>query len=201
MGGFGSGQRAIFPSTVEGCLSIDASRWMWEGILRDGVVRSGWWQWGRSGEWSIGYLANAPALTVRPNYTFKTSGERFDYPVRLQITRPRFGGSLWWFTCPLTSGGEPCGRRVRKLFCPQGCKYFGRRYCSDLTYRSRRQDAPNRALTKTQKTRARLGGDGCTGTLFPARPKGMHKWTYIRLKAEADEAELLSWKLALELYT
>jgi hypothetical protein len=201
MGGFGSGRRPELPGTVEDCLAIDASRWMREGILRDGVVRSGLRQWGASGQWSIAYQADASVLTVRLRYTIKNSGERFDYPISLQTTEPRFGGLRWWFTCPLSTGDKRCARRVRKLFLPPGCKYFGCRYCYSLTYQSRREDAASRALTKAQKIRVRLGGDGSIGPLFPARPKGMRNWTYVRLKAEADEAEMLSWILALRSYT
>ena len=55
-------------------------------------------------------------------------------PVRLQETRPTFGGKRWWFTCPLTVNGVACNRRVGKLYLPPGTRYFGCRHCYDLTY-------------------------------------------------------------------
>lgn len=56
--------------------------------------------------------------------------------VHLQTTRPNFGGVRWWFSCPRTVDGEMCSRRVGKLYCPPGSRYFACRYCLDLTYES-----------------------------------------------------------------
>jgi hypothetical protein len=55
---------------------------------------------------------------------------------RIATTRPRFGGLRWWFVCPLTVNGRPCGRRVGKLYLPPAGRYFGCRHCHDLTYTS-----------------------------------------------------------------
>jgi hypothetical protein len=201
MGGFGSG-RSGWHSTVEDCLIICASRWTREGILREGIFRSGWWQWTSaiSGETlsSLRYAVDTRELTypvARLMYTFTKSGERLDYPVVLQTTRPQFGGLRWWFKCPLSVGGRSCGRRVQKLFLPPGGRYYGCRHCYNLTYQSRREDAKNRALTKTQRIRVRLGGDASLGTVFPSKPKGMWERTYRRLEEQALEAEARSWIL------
>lgn len=53
--------------------------------------------------------------------------------LRLQRTRPHFGGVRWWFTCPSPSG-RWCNRRVGKLYLPPGAVYFGCRQCHGLTY-------------------------------------------------------------------
>ena len=202
MGGFGSGRKGGRTGTVEGCRSIDANRWMREGILVGGAVRWGDWKWSdaQSGEIRsrISYAVNTTREslpTVRLTYSFTRTGERFDYGISLQTTHPRFGGLRWWFTCPLTANGVPCGRRVQKLFLPPVGKYFGCRHCYRLTYESRREDAKNRALTKTQKIRVRLGGSPAIHDPFPPKPKGMWERTYRRLRDAAKDAENQSWFL------
>jgi hypothetical protein len=52
-----------------------------------------------------------------------------DYRVGLVTTPCNFGGSRYWFLCPLVASGQPCGRRVGKLYLPPGAKYFGCRNC------------------------------------------------------------------------
>ena len=56
--------------------------------------------------------------------------------VRLQTTKPNFGGVRWWFSCPRLLDGEECGRRVGKLYRPPSSRYFSCRRCLDLTYES-----------------------------------------------------------------
>jgi len=73
----------------------------------------------------------APLLTL--SYAI---GERAEVVrIKLQETKPHFGGVRWWFTCPLTTGnGTLCGRRVGKLYLPHGKLEFGCRECHGLTY-------------------------------------------------------------------
>jgi hypothetical protein len=73
---------------------------------------------------------------VRLHYTFTRSGEKVDYRVRLLTTCLRHGTLRWWFACPLSVNGRPCGRRVGKLYLPPGGRYYGCRHCHRLTYRS-----------------------------------------------------------------
>jgi len=54
--------------------------------------------------------------------------------IGLQHTRLCSGGLRWWFICPGMIDGKPCLRRVRKLYLPPGCLYFGCRHCYDLAY-------------------------------------------------------------------
>ena len=49
--------------------------------------------------------------------------------------------------------------------------------------------APTSAATRAQKIRRRLGGQGRLDDCFPAKPKGMHRRTYKRLKDEAERFE------------
>ncbi len=59
-----------------------------------------------------------------------------DEAVILRSPAPPIGGNGWWFRCPLVANDRPCGRQVRKLYLPPGARYFGCRYCHDLTYES-----------------------------------------------------------------
>jgi hypothetical protein len=150
VGGSGSGNhyhwwRSAKKTVVEDCLSLDASRWTREGILKPGVYQSGYWHWTyRSGG---GFTVNYEVVTtdsawcgVRLYYswvwTATKAQESADYHVRLTTTRPRFGGVRWWFVCPLIVEGRPCGRRVGKLYLPPQARFFGCRHCHQLTYTS-----------------------------------------------------------------
>jgi hypothetical protein len=199
MGGLGSGRHGRPYCTVEACCTLDAARLTREGLLKSGELNSGGWQWTRrGGTSSISYTIDTrtgETGELRLRYTFPESGDKFDYAVRLQSIRPRFGGLRWWFTCPLIENNHPCRRRVQKLFLAPGGKYFGCRHCNRLTYVSRREDAKTRALTKTQKIRIRLGGDASADAPFPEKPKGMWNRTYRRLEESDTEAQQRMWAL------
>ena len=150
MGGSGSGSRYHWwrpekKAVVEDCLSIDANRWRREGILGGGVHLTGSWRWTyRSGSgFAVNYEvrtldAGNPILRLSYSWTWGGKGavESADYHVRLATTRPRIGGSRWWFVCPLVGSGPPCSRRVGKLYLPPRSRYFGCRHCHGLTYTS-----------------------------------------------------------------
>lgn len=59
--------------------------------------------------------------------------ESYDYKIPLTTTKCKLGGKRYWFLCPLTKGGKPCGKRVGKLYIAD--KYFGSRTCYELGYR------------------------------------------------------------------
>jgi hypothetical protein len=148
MGGLGSGcdyhwWRPSKKTVVEDCRSLDASRWMREGILTEGLRHRGTWCWYRDAggkeitsriEYEVDTTEAGP--WVRLFYTFTESGERVDYRIGLTVTRLRFGGLRWWFVCPLVVNDNPCKRRVRKLYLPPTGSYFGCRHCHCLTYTS-----------------------------------------------------------------
>ena len=76
--------------------------------------------------------------TARLYYTI-TRGEQkipVDYKVDLTTTGTPWGALRWWFRCPLTKNGKPCGRRVQKLYIISGCNWYGCRHCLNLTYTS-----------------------------------------------------------------
>jgi hypothetical protein len=73
-------------------------------------------------------------------YTFTHIQEWMVYTIRLQTTRPCFGGLRWWFTCPLLRLRESCNQRLSKLYLPPCGHYYSCRYCYDLTYQSTQED-------------------------------------------------------------
>jgi hypothetical protein len=143
--------------SVEACTVIDASRLTRAGHLRNGIKRL-----------DLSYSSS--------------SGEQLDYPIFLEETRPNFGGTRWWFRCPM------CTRRVRKLFIPPRREYFGCRNCYRLTYNSRKENHDGRYWSTLQKIYSRLGGNVHSDPTFPPKPKGMWTRTYERLMAKAEAA-------------
>src|SRR5262249_14718109 len=101
--------------------------------------------------------------------------------IRLEATRPNFGGRRWWFRCPRTN------RRVRNVHLPLGARHCWSRRAYRLGYASQREGRHDRALRSVRKLYNRLGADPADGE-YPARPKRMRQVTYARLVAELDAA-------------
>ena len=66
-------------------------------------------------------------------------------------------------------------------------RYFACRQCSGLGYATQKEGAGDRASTKADKLRKRLGWPAGVANLNTGKPKGMHWKTYFRLKS-ADDA-------------
>jgi hypothetical protein len=109
--------------------------------------------------------------------------------VALEWTPCNYGGKRPWFKCPGVVRGAPCNQRVAVLY--DGGDYFLCRHCYDLAYQSQRHDPGNRALTKTQNIRRKLGGTANMMEPFPDKPNRMHWRTYERLAGEAERAETI----------
>lgn len=115
--------------------------------------------------------------------------------VCLDRTPVHFGGRRLWFRCPR------CQRRCRILY--GGSRFYCRK-CYRLKYRSQGEDSVQRAITRAQAIRKRLGGFEGIDDPFPPKPKGMHWKTYKRLEALDDstnermENALLKWMLVFE---
>ncbi len=192
MGGSGSGRQwGCGRATVEDGLSLDINKLIRDGNIRPGQWCSGTLSWTRVASdeevGSIGYEANLMApdqAWVRLHY--RVNDEPQDYRVTLETTRPNYGGKRWWFRCPAT------GWRVAKLHLPPGGQIFASRRAYGLAYRSHRERSHDRALTRTQDIRVKLGGSPSLAEPFPDKPKGMWWRTYWRLRGEAQEAEYRS---------
>lgn len=190
MGGFGSGRPAGGGRpAVDHCRSIDVNRFNKEGILADGW--SGRWEWKRDGERIALIGIRGGRCQVRLVYRCKHGGgdwEDVDQPIPIFWKPCRFGGERPFFQCPGVVGGKHCGRAVLKLY--GAGRYFLCRHCYRLTYASRKEGRFDRALRRANRIRVELGGEPDTASAFPARPKGMWRRTYERLRREIMGAEM-----------
>ncbi|HEX8071058.1 MAG TPA: hypothetical protein VF546_13970 [Pyrinomonadaceae bacterium] len=176
MGGFGSTRWGGQPArvTVEGCYSISA-------LLAPGLVAprpgcAGVWFWPRGG-FAVSYrVARSGAdLWLALKYEH---GRALAQRVRLDATRPHYGGLRWFFRCPL------CWRRVRDLHLPAArLTVFGCRRCHALAYESaqvtrganafwRHCTRTARALGVTRGAARRLVRSRCGGYVHEAQRLG-----------------------------
>ena len=193
MGGLGSGRYSgCGKATVEDGLTLDINKLVRDWQLRPGSWYAGTLRWTRlsTGEEvaTIGYEVNATdpySAWFRVHYN--VNEEPQDYRIALDTTSPNYGGRRWWFLCPAR------GIRVAKLHLSSGGQIFASREAYGLAYRSQRERAYDRALTRTQNIRTRLGGSPSLAEPFPDKPKGMWWRTYERVRADAEHAEMQSW--------
>lgn len=139
MGGMNSGNwfRNGTKTPVEDCRTLCVNRLAKDGMLRAGAKGVSVWSNLFTGKRiaSVGLVVSTSGdnRTLHVFYRVNDS-EDVLIPIRLQTTRPNYGGVRWWFTCPLIVAGVPCNRRVGTLHLYG--RYFGCRTCYDLTYRS-----------------------------------------------------------------
>jgi hypothetical protein len=141
------------------------------------LTGSGFVSWNCAGRktGSIGVVGDGNAVHL----VYSIAGRSVEELIDLAWTECGFGGQRPWFLCP------GCGRRVAVLF---RNRMFNCRRCCDLRYRSQRDNAMNRALTKAQNIRARLGGGANLAIPFPGRPRYMHHKTFERLALQYVDA-------------
>jgi hypothetical protein len=175
MGGYGSGRWNWHTkaTTVEEALGLPTTH-LREGLNRVAAGQAafvhGTLQWSRGGRVmsSIGYLIadRAGLPVVRLIYTTtRPGGEKIDsnYQVLAVPTVPHFGGRRWWWVCPLSKNGQPCGRCVGKLYLPSGGPAFGCRQCYELTYESCQESHKYDRLWRS------MGFDPAVGRLLERR--------------------------------
>jgi hypothetical protein len=148
MGGPGSGcrnqrWRPEKKTVVEECRQLDVRRWARQVLDRTDASPTGRWEWTFLGgaTCSIGYevlVRDRTPYALRLSYTRTVvwfgKPEELAYVVRLTTTAGPLGRPRWWFLCPLLVDGQPCDRRVGKLYLPRRARYFGCRQCHNLTY-------------------------------------------------------------------
>jgi len=186
MGGFGSGiWRDRGADRCEDYHRIDLSYMARHGLLKPFWSGSLMWSRGgqRTGDIRYTVLPHALRLDYRTRPTGTTEWTEIREDVPFAWTGTAFGGQRRWLTC------LSCGRRCRILY---GGHYFRCRQCYRLTYSSQYESAGERALTRAQNVRIKLGGSGSMDDFFPPKPKGMHWRTYRRLY-EQDQAQEEIW--------
>lgn len=127
--------------TVEEWLSLDVC--VFKTLFRQNRIVVGTYRWhdnSRANCAAVNYrvipdCCSGPALAI--GYMVGTNRTSVEYSVSTTTTRCTFGRPRVWFVCPLVRNGFVCRKRIRKLFLPPGAKYFGCRYCYNLTYEGR----------------------------------------------------------------
>lgn len=145
MGGFGSGWKAAKKATVEDGLTLSMSALIKKGALVPGRTTRGTWCWSWRGEDEpFAQICYAADLIDSDNASLSLSYCVNKLPaastIRIETTRPHYGGARWWFRCPMT------GRRAAKLYLPPGGKLFGCRQAYGLTYRTCQESGQFRRL-------------------------------------------------------
>ena len=78
-----------------------------------------------------------PVLKLSVSYRWNDGKEA---ALKLQATRPNFGGARYWYVCP------HCDRRVRKLYIDDRSHSMACRRCFRLIYDSQYRKGPRHAL-------------------------------------------------------
>ena len=134
--------------TVEECNVLDLRK-----LARAGAFQPD--RWGQLARPFIAFKCNVPAgqESLVCTFSYLIGVEEVSVPVSFETTPVHFGGVRWWGRCPLLNNGQPCGRRVLKLYLPPGLRYLGCRACHRLTYRSvQKHDARVDRLLKDPRT-------------------------------------------------
>ena len=178
MGGQGSGRRRSYsgkPETMES-MPLDIRKITRTGLLFPGNVFS--WQWLANDRQVGGIDIRVDLESLMLSYCNKSTGEVVEQLVHTQATPCHFGGHRHWFTCPR------CSKRVAVLYASG--RNFECRQCGRLAYPTQKENVGDRASTKANKLRKRMGWQ--VGILHGVgnRPKGMHLKTYLRLRSHHD---------------
>ncbi len=205
MGGPGSGYRSwrrTRPNLAEHALALDL-----RALVRGEHVRPGTVTVGQvvvrtpigDRHVTIRYNADVTDLdAAQVVLAFQVDGLERQQRVNLTATEPHLGGIRLWFLCPIT------GRRAGVLYLPDDQGQFASREAYRLSYRSQSDSKVFRGVSRAQKVRARLGGDLSIYSPFPARPRGMHRRTYERLREAGLKIEqaaleaLLIWEAEID---
>ena len=185
MGGRGSGRRSSYDGKPETSDSMPLD-------IRK-ITRAGLWVAGNSFSWQ--WLVNDRAVagirirmdwqSMVLSYRIKSTDEVVEQRVQTQTSPCHLGGERRWFTCP------QCSKRVALLYAPG--RYFSCRECYGLGYATQKEGAGDRAASRANKLRKRLGWDAGILNGNGDRPKGMHWKTYLQLKAEHDRLVQISY--------
>jgi hypothetical protein len=176
---------------VEQALTLNIDQLIRAGGLRPGWRTSGQLNWTLTSDRSSSvnfeaYLA-IPAGYLRLDFVVREETTGSSRHVRQTIafatTKPRFGGTRWWFICPVT------GERVGRLHLPPGATHFASRKAHGLIYSCQSEDIYDRAARHSRKLVARLGADAGPSWPPPLKPKRMRWATYLRYAGQIEACE------------
>jgi hypothetical protein len=135
----------------------------------------------------IGYSADVTGPNVRLEYTMHPDSRAPQLPRGTGSHMAPLRGSALVVHLPSNGGGPSMSTPRAKTYLPPGGRCYDCRQCGHLSYTSQHEDDMNRALSKAQAIRERLGGSASLGRRFPAKPKGMWWSTYRRLRASSED--------------
>lgn len=118
------------------------------------------------------------------SYRMQSTGEVIDQRLQTQTSPCHLGGQRYWFTCPR------CSKRVAVLYAPG--RYFACQQRCGLGYAQQKEGAVDRASTRVDKLRKRLGWEAGILNGEGNKPKGMNWQTYWRLKSRHDASVKVS---------
>jgi hypothetical protein len=178
MGGRGSGRRSSYCGKQEtsDSMPLDIRKISRKGLLVPGS--SFGWQWTVNERQVAGISARVEFESMVLSYRMKSTGEVVEQRVQTQPSPCHLGGQRHWFTCPR------CRKRVAVLYAPG--RYFACRQCGDLGYATQKEGIGDRASTRAEKQRKRMGWESGILNGSGGKPKGMHWKTYQRLKNHHD---------------
>ena len=187
MGGRASGRQCSYGGKAEtsDSMPLDIRKITRKGLLVPGNCFS--WQWLVNDRQVAGISIRVDFLeSMLLSYHLKSTGEVVEQRVQTQTSPCHLGGQRHWFTCPR------CSKRVAVLYAPG--RYFACRQCGGLGYATQREGAGDRASTRADKIRKRLGWEAGILNGDGGKPKGMHWKTYQQLKSHHDALVQVSFQ-------
>jgi hypothetical protein len=157
-------------------MPLDIRKITRKGLLVPGSGFS--WHWTVNDRQVAGIRIWVELQSMVLSYRMKSTGEVVEQWVQTQTSPCHLGGQRHWFTCP------ECGKRVALLYAPG--RYFACRQCGGLGYATQKDGVGDRASSKANKLRKRLGWQAGILNDTGGKPKGMHWKTYQRLKSHHD---------------
>ena len=178
MGGRGSGRASGYGGKrdTSSSMPLDIRKITSKGLLVPGNSFS--WQWLVCKREVASINIQVDLQSVMLSYRVKSADELVEQRVQTQTSPCNLGGQRQWFTCPR------CSKRVAVLYAPG--RYFACRLCGGLGYATQKEGVGDRAITKADRLRKRLGWPAGIAHGDGGKPKGMHWATYWQLKSRHD---------------
>ena len=178
MGGRGSGRRSSYGGKrdTSNSMPLDLRKITRKGLLVPGNSFS--WQWLVCKREVASIDIQVDLQSVMLSYRVKSTDQLVEQRVQTQTSPCNLGGQRHWFTCPR------CSKRVAVIYAPG--RYFACRQCGGLGYATQKEGVGDRAMTKADRLRKRLGWPAGIAHGDGGKPKGMHWETFWQLKSRHD---------------
>ena len=178
MGGRGSGRRSSYGGKSNTCdsMPLDIRKFARKGLLVPGSSFS--WGWTVNDRKVAGINIRVDLQSIVLSYRMKSTDEVVEQRVQMQTAPCHLGGQRYWFMCP------QCSKRVAVLYALG--RYFACRQCGGLGYATQKEGVGDRASTKADKLRKRLGWPAGILNGEGSKPKGMHWKTFLNFKSRHD---------------